>query len=244
MSTWQPVIPGGNTATPLNLTYRMGRIAPYVTGRWLDYGCAEGWYSEALLGNGATEVVGVDVQEDRIKEATSRGTPNVAFHVYNGADLDFPDNSFDGAFVNEVLEHVSDEQASLREIFRVLRPGGRLILISPNRWFPFEGHGATIGGRDLEFPAPLLPWLPERLTRKWLRARNYWPRQLAGQARQAGFTVQEVGFIWPVLEEWPWLPEPVITRYQRWLERLDDVPGIRRFGVSTMVIAIKGAPTG
>lgn len=239
MSTWQPAIPGGNTATPLNLAYRLGRIAPYVSGRWLDYGCADGWYTEALLSHGASQVVGVDVEERRIKEAVSRGTPNAAFHSYNGSDLDFPDDSFDGAFVNEVLEHVPDEQASLREILRVLRPAGTLVLISPNRWFPFEGHGATIGGRDFEFPAPFLPWLPERLTRRWLRARNYWPRQLAGQARQAGFAVREVAFIWPVLEHYRWLPGPGAALYQRWIERLDDVPGLRRLGVSTLVVATK-----
>ena len=48
MSRLQPVIPGGNTATTLNVSYRVGRIAPYLSGRWLDYGCAEGGYSEAL----------------------------------------------------------------------------------------------------------------------------------------------------------------------------------------------------
>lgn len=238
MATWQP-IRGGNTATPLNLSYRMGRIASYVSGRWLDYGCAEGWYAEALLDHGASEVVGVDVEEDRIKEALAHEIPNASFYPYNGSDLDFPDNSFDGVLVNEVLEHVADEQVSLREICRVLRPGGYLVLISPNRWFPFEGHGATIGGRELEFPTPLLPWLPEQLTRKWLRARNYWPGQLVAQARQAGFAVQDVGFIWPVFEKWRWMPRPVIAIYQRSLSRLDDMPGVRRFGVSTMVIATK-----
>lgn len=239
MSRLQPVIPGGNTATALNLSYRVGRIAPYLSGRWLDYGCAEGGYSEALLSHGASEVVGVDVQEDRIKEAIASGIPNATFHLFDGSRLELPDDSFDGAFVNEVLEHVADEQVSLRDIYRVLRPGGKLILISPNRWFPFEGHGATIGGRDLEFPTPLLPWLPERLTARWLRARNYWPGQLAGQAREAGFTIEEVGFIWPVFEKWRWLPGPAIELYQRSVQRLDDVPVLRRFGVSTLVIGSK-----
>jgi SAM-dependent methyltransferase len=239
MSRLQPVIPGGNTATTLNLSYRVGRIAPYLSGRWLDYGCAEGGYAEAMLSHGASEVVGVDVQEDRIEEATARGIPDATFHVFDGAHLELPDDSFDGAFVNEVLEHVADEQVSLRDIYRVLRPGGHLILISPNRWFPFEGHGATIGGRDLEFPTPLLPWLPERLTSRWLRARNYWPGQLAGQAREAGFTIEEVGFIWPVFEKWRWLPRPAIELYQRSIQRLDDVPVLRRLGVSTLVIGSK-----
>lgn len=239
MSAWQPLIPGGTTATPLNVSYRMSRIKHYLSGRWLDYGCADGGYAEALLAYGASEVVGVDIYESRIKEAVSRGLPNASFQVYNGSDLDLPRDSFEGAFVNEVLEHVADEQVSLREILRVLRPGGHLVLISPNRWFPFEGHGATIGGRELEFPTPLIPWLPERLTRSWLRARNYWPQQLVGEAKTAGFSIQEIGFIWPVFGQWPWLPESAIALYRRYIDRLDDVSGLRRFGVSTMVIATK-----
>lgn len=241
MSTWQPIL-GTNTATPLNLSYRVGRIAPYLSGRWLDYGCAEGGYTEALLSHGVSTAAGVDVVEARIKEAVSRGIPNATFHLFDGAELDFPDDSFDGAFVNEVLEHVTDEQESLREVRRVLRPGGYLILISPNRWFPFEGHGTTIGGVELPFPTPFVPWLPERLTRKWLHARNYWPYQLAGQARAAGFVIHEVGFVWPPFDQFRWLPAPVITVYRRWIDRLDKVPGLRRLGVSTLVIATKPGP--
>ena len=40
MFAWQPLIPGGTTATPLNVSYRMSRIKHYLSGRWLDYGCA------------------------------------------------------------------------------------------------------------------------------------------------------------------------------------------------------------
>jgi ubiquinone/menaquinone biosynthesis C-methylase UbiE len=230
---------GTNTATPQNVAYRVGKIAPYLSGRWLDYGCAEGGYAAALLNHGASSVVGVDVEESRIVKANARGIPNATFQVFNGYELESKDNSFDGAFVNEVLEHVADEQASLRDIYRVLRPSGHLVLISPNRWFPFEGHGARIMNVELPFPAPLLPWLPERFTRNLLQARNYWPHQLVKQAQDAGFVIHEVGFIWPVFDTFRWLPSAVISAYQGWIERLDSTPGVRRFGLSTLVIAVK-----
>jgi SAM-dependent methyltransferase len=230
--------PGRNTATPTNVSYRVGRIAHYLSGRWLDFGCAEGGYAAALLNNGARTVVGVDVEEGRIREAIARRIPNACFHVFNGARLDFADGSFDGAFVNEVLEHVVDEQESLSEILRVLRPSGHLVVMSPNRWFPIEGHRVSIG--NLRFgPAPLIPWLPEPLTRNWTEARNYWPRQLVGHVRKAGFTVLEVGFIWPVFEQYPWLPAQIISSYHKWIHQLDAFPGLRRFGLSTLIIAIK-----
>lgn len=119
---------GRNTAKPANVAYRVGRIAPYLSGRWLDFGCAEGGYTSALLNNGAKSVVGVDVEHRRIDEAMARQIPNASFLAFSGSRLDLADESFDGALVNEVLEHVADEQESLREIRRVLKPGGYLIL--------------------------------------------------------------------------------------------------------------------
>jgi ubiquinone/menaquinone biosynthesis C-methylase UbiE len=238
MPVSQPIL-GTNTATPRNLAYRVGRIAPYLSGRWLDYGCAEGGYAEALLSHGASSVVGVDVDEGRIIQATARGIPNATFQVFNGYELESKDNSFDGAFVNEVLEYVADEQASLRDIYRVLRPSGCLVLISPNRWFPFEGHGAKIMNVELSFPTPFIPWLPGRFTRNWLHTRNYWPHQLVTQVQNAGFIIHEIGFIWPVFDTFRWLPLPVVSAYRRWMGRLDRTPGVRRFGLSTLVIATK-----
>ncbi|MGA9473051.1 MAG: SAM-dependent methyltransferase, partial [Terriglobales bacterium] len=67
---------GRNTAKPANVAYRVGRIAPYLSGRWLDFGCAEGGYTSALLNNGAKSVVGVDVEHRRIDEAMARQIPN------------------------------------------------------------------------------------------------------------------------------------------------------------------------
>ena len=229
---------GQGTATPLNVSYRIGRIAPYVEGRWLDFGCADGGYAAALLNCGASAVDGVDVEPDRIAEAVSRNLENASFSHVDNSSLPFPDNAFDGAFVNEVLEHVDDEQAALREIHRVLRVSGYIVVISPNRWFPIDGHPVRIGGRTFG-PAPLVPWLPERMTRRITVARNYWPRQLIAEVREAGFKIVETGYIWPVFEQNPWLPRRMIRFYQRSLERLDDVPVLRKFGLSTLVVGRK-----
>ena len=62
------------------------------------------------------------------------------FTHFDGALLPFSDATFDGAFVNEVLEHVEDEHVALGEIHRVLKSGAHVVVISPNRWFPLEGH--------------------------------------------------------------------------------------------------------
>lgn len=155
---------GVSTATPLKVAYRIDRIFRYMSGHWLDFGCADGGYDEEMPARGLGAVSGVDVEEERIAEAKNVATlPNADYTVFDGHTLVFEDASFDGVFMNEVFEHVADEGRALSEIHRVLKPGRCLVLISPNRWFPVEGHNVTIGSLTI-CPAPPIPWLPERLT--------------------------------------------------------------------------------
>lgn len=233
---------GDATATPLNVTYRIGRMSKYLSGHWLDFGCADGGYDDELLNRGATSICGVDVEHDRILEAKRRNTMNAEYLTFDGHTLPFSDEQFDGTFMNEVFEHVADEARTLSEVRRVLKPGGYLVLISPNRWFPFEGHAVEIGSHTIG-PAPLIPWLPERMTHSWTTARNYWPRQLEAHVRRAGFAVIATEFIWPVLEKFPWLPERGLAHYHRTFQSWDQIPGLRRFGVSTMVVGVRPAET-
>ena len=231
---------GLTTATPLNVDYRVGRISKYLSGHWLDFGCADGGYDQEMLNRGLAAISGVDVERPRIAEARKRNLPNSFYTAFDGRTLPFGDCYFDGTLMNEVFEHVADEQRALSETFRVLKPGGTLVLISPNRWFPIEGHNVTIGPKTI-CPAPLIPWLPEPMTRNWTAARNYWPSQLRRHVKDAGFAILETSFIWPVLEVYPWLPASGIALYQKYFRTLDHLPGLRRFGVSTMVVGVKPA---
>jgi ubiquinone/menaquinone biosynthesis C-methylase UbiE len=229
--------PGHSTAFPFNVQYRMGRVAEYIDGgHWLDYGCADGGYTRALLNAGAATASGIDVVAHRV-EAARKAHPDIIFHVGDAERLPFDSNYFDGVFMNEVFEHVSDETRTLSEIHRVLRPDGRLIVISPNRFFPFEGHTVHIGKWTSSVPTPLIPWLPKAITDRWVTARNYWPKQLRRLIGSNGFTVIEHGFIMPVFEGYPWVPQLVATKFRSHLRWIDQFPGIRSFGVSNLVIA-------
>jgi len=64
-----------------------------------------------------------------------------------GETLPLPSDHFDLVLSHEVLEHVVDDRESAKEIVRVLRPGGRLVLFVPNRGYPFETHGIYWKGR-------------------------------------------------------------------------------------------------
>jgi ubiquinone/menaquinone biosynthesis C-methylase UbiE len=228
--------PGSSTAFPFNVQYRIGRIASYLHGGdWLDLGCADGGYSAGLLDAGATSVVGVDVEEDRI-DAARLAHPEITFHVSDGGRLPFADGSFDGVFMNEVFEHVANEKETLEEVHRLLKPGGRLIIISPNRGFPFEGHRIQIGKWSSNTPTPFIPWLPRAATDRWVTARNYWPRELRAKVASNGFAIVETGFIMPVFEAYPWMPESVSRSFRNHVTTIDHWPAIRRLGVSNLIV--------
>lgn len=78
-------------------------------------------------------------------------------------DLPFASASFDTVLSHEVLEHVHDDAASVREIARVLRPGGRFVLFLPNRLHPFETHGHYWRGVYHFGNTPLINYLPDPL---------------------------------------------------------------------------------
>src|SRR5262249_31179740 len=65
--------PGGSTAHPLNVSYRIGRVADYLGGSWLDLGCADGGYARALLASGVAKLFGIDIDVSRIEQASARG---------------------------------------------------------------------------------------------------------------------------------------------------------------------------
>src|SRR5690606_26208157 len=77
--------------------------------------------------------------------------------------IPYPDNRFDTILSHEVLEHVDDDRAAVREMVRVLRPGGRIIIFAPNRWYPFETHGHYWRGKYHFGNTPLINYLPDPL---------------------------------------------------------------------------------
>jgi len=99
----------------------------------LDIACGEG-YGSALLSEVAQSVIGVDISAETIAHAARRYRhPNVDFRVGSCAVVPVPDSAVDLVVSFETIEHHSEHDQMLREIKRVLRPGGLLILSSPDR---------------------------------------------------------------------------------------------------------------
>jgi len=136
--------------------------APLEGKRILDVGCGLGLYVQAFRVYSA-DVHGVDVDPARVAQA-SEMLPNI--RVGAAESLPYPDAYFDVVFSNEVLEHVDDDGAAVRESLRVCKPGGRLVAFVPNRWYPFETHGIYWRGRYHYGNMPLVNYLPDAIRRR------------------------------------------------------------------------------
>ena len=102
----------------------------------LDVGCGAG-HLVAALGRRYPDLVltGVDLSKEMIRRAedATRGLPNVSVRVADALDLGFPDQSFDFALSIASIKHWPNRVAGLREMLRVLRPGGRAFVMEVNR---------------------------------------------------------------------------------------------------------------
>lgn len=99
-------------------------------GRVLDFGPGDGWPS-LIVAPFVEEVVGVDGSKKRVEvcaeNARRMGLKNASFvHVPAGKSLPFEDASFDGVMASASIEETPDPRATLQNIYRILRPGGRL----------------------------------------------------------------------------------------------------------------------
>jgi SAM-dependent methyltransferase len=134
------------------------RYVPLENACILDAGCGLGLYVRRFSELSA-QVHGVDLDGDKVRQA------RVALPSIREASVDalpYPDETFDVVFSHEVLEHVPDDAAAVRDAYRVLRPGGHLVVFVPNRFYPFETHGAYWGGRYHFGNIPLVNYLPNR----------------------------------------------------------------------------------
>jgi SAM-dependent methyltransferase len=129
-----------------------------VKGPVLEDGCGVGMYLHHLSDH-VDQIIGLDVELARLKEVKQSATP-----VVNavGEFLPFPADLFSLVLSHEVLEHVSDDRAVIKEIVRTLKPGGRLVLFCPNRGYPFETHGVYWREHYHFGNIPLVNYLPDK----------------------------------------------------------------------------------
>ena len=111
--------------------------------RVLDVGCGLGLYVRKLR-EFSDDVVGIDIDPKRLRQG-ARTTPGLVLAA--SEDLPFRTGSFDLVVLNEVIEHVRSDGATIADAVRVVRPGGHVVIYAPNRLYPFETHGVYLGKR-------------------------------------------------------------------------------------------------
>lgn len=160
----------------------------------VDLGCGPGT-DLADLAAAATdtgEVIGIDHDPAMVDAARARSAdaPAVQARVGDVHDLALPDRSADRARTDRVLQHVADPLAALREIHRVLRPGGRLVTGEPD-W-----ETLAVDHPDTTLTRAYTRYVADAVVRNAAVG-----RQLPRLADQAGFTVPAVIPVTPVFRD-------------------------------------------
>lgn len=132
-----------------------------LPGAWvLEAGCGVGAYSSQIRRRYSLFVEAFDLEIERVRQARA-DTPHAL--VAAAERLPYRADLFDIVLSNEVIEHVADDRLAVAEMVRVLRPGGRIVLFCPNRWYPVEQHGHFWRGKYHFGNTPLINYLPDVL---------------------------------------------------------------------------------
>lgn len=114
-------------------------IEKYKPKTILDVGCGRGFYLKMISHyQFIKEIHGVDIEKKYLKIAKKINNDDRVLIKENSVySLPYPDNFFDFIICSEVLEHLRNDIKALKEIKRVLKPKGHLVITVPNYHFPF-----------------------------------------------------------------------------------------------------------
>lgn len=156
----------------------MRAMVPSVTPlRILDVGCGTGLNAAELCRHGH-QVIGVDVSPVAIEKFRDRGFDGLVCDIEAGP-LPLPADSFDLVYASEVIEHCVDTTLFLRTIRAVLKPGGALLLSTPNSAFWVYRLLGLLGHAPSEYQHPG-------------HVRFFSKRSLTASIEAAGFAIADV----------------------------------------------------
>jgi len=233
----------------------IGELAVVPGEKVLDVGCGTGLLAEYVAGLvGPTgSVVGIDPLPLRIALAQQKGRANLSFKVGTAYDLhEFPAASFDVVYLNAVLHWLPDKLEPLREIYRVLKKGGRLGISSGPKDHPLLALKTLVLARE-----PYCRYAEASGGRTYRVS----AADLESLLGQTGFTVQKMA-VRPQVHHHP-TPEAAIEfaeassfgnflghlpatlraaareEIMRELEQYRTLEGIRRDGARIIAVALK-----
>jgi len=154
----------------------------------LDVGCGSGRLTMDF------NVVGIDLSLDKLKTAKNRNRRG----IYIVGDIEGPmflkDSIFDFVLFSEVIEHLRKPEKGLKNIHRIMKPGGKILITTPHR----------LRGRNEYLSTEVLrPFgIKEGINGKTYLHRNFSSDELKGLLKKAGFRIIEMGTIENELRGW------------------------------------------
>lgn len=134
--TGERLVPGGPGTEQIYHEHLLRYLfaQQFIKGkRVLDAACGAGYGSAILAKGGALSVTGVDISAEAIEYSrTHYQAPNLNFEVMDCCHMTFPDSTFDVVVSFEAIEHIQDAKNFLREIRRVIKDTGLLVVSTPN----------------------------------------------------------------------------------------------------------------
>jgi SAM-dependent methyltransferase len=137
--------------------------------RLLDIGCGTGFNLEQVRALGVRDAVGLDLSAKALTFCRERGLANLVRG--DAARPPFADRTFDIVLALDLIEHVEDDRAALSGLWRVLKPGGRLIVFTPAFQFLWSAQ--------------------DRVSHHF---RRYTARELKSKLITAGYTVDKLSY--------------------------------------------------
>lgn len=101
---------------------------PMAGKKYLDVSCGSGNYTIALYNQGL-DIIGIDISQEMLKKAQAKG-PTIPWLQGDVQALPFEDNTFDGMYCIHAIHHYKDLELAFKEMYRVLAPGGTLIVFT------------------------------------------------------------------------------------------------------------------
>jgi ubiquinone/menaquinone biosynthesis C-methylase UbiE len=155
----------------------------------LDMPCGRGFYLNMLRYVSKATIIGAELEWDVIKKAQANvGHLDIPLHNANLYHLPYADNSFDAVILSEILEHIEDDVAGLREAYRVLKPNGVVAVTVPHAnypfwWDPINKTLETLFKTHIQHGIFAGIWANH--------VRLYTPNELRNSLEMAGFKVEE-----------------------------------------------------
>jgi SAM-dependent methyltransferase len=186
--------------------------------RALEVGCGTGVFLERVARCGAT-IHAVDLSAELLAKARLRLAGVAGVHLFRGnaERMPFPDASFDAVYGSSILHHLNLEPA-LREVLRVLRPGGRIVFTEPNIWNPQIAYMFLIGSRER------FGLSPDEMAFSRFHARG-----VLAKLGFADVSVRTFDFLHPLV------PTPLIEPMARLTRVVEAIPGVREIAGSLLI---------